>query len=260
MIKTWFRNIALGVLLLLCFQADAHAVKNPPTLFGKANEQLKNGYYQEALTAYKKLEQNKQWSGALFINMGITYQRIDSLGKAKYYYLKASRFDGTEERAKQAVEYLDNQFSHQSVKLPKLPWDVATEWLQRRVGAPALLAWGIILLNLGILVFISRWFFAQIPDITRNVAIGIMVLGILVIASGFYTRYIDDRYKQAVMVTEQSPVLEKPEKESTLISQSFEGYTFTVDEYKSQSKSGWSYVRMSNGLYGWIPNTKILIL
>ncbi|HLR26172.1 MAG TPA: GW dipeptide domain-containing protein [Fodinibius sp.] len=247
-------------ILLFLFQMSSDAQENPQVKFGEANKQLEAGYYQKAIHLYRELETNKQWSGPLFLNMGISYQRLDSLGKAKFYFLKATTFEATEAQAQQALEYIDGQFSHQSVALPKLPWDVATDWLRRKFGARALLAWGIILLNMGVLLFISHWFLRRWSSYVRIVGISITALALLIIASGFYTQYIASRYSRAVMVTQQAPVLEKPKEGSSLISQSFEGYTFTVDHRKSQSQSNWSYVRMSNGLYGWIPNSDILIL
>src|SRR5699024_4563275 len=140
------------------------------------------------------------------------------------------------------------------------PWDVATDWLRRKFGAPALLAWGIILLNMGVLLFISHWFLRQWSSYIRIVGISITALALLIIASGCYTQYIASRYSRAVMVTQQAPVLEKPKEGSSLIRQSVEGYTVTVDHRKSHSRSDWSYVRMSNGLYGWTHTSDILVL
>ena len=247
-------------LFLLITIATTHAQNGPQALFDQANKQLESGEYRQAISLYQQLEKQNQWSGALFINLGISYQRIDSLGKAKFYYLRATHFEETESQAQQALTFIDDQFSHQSATLPKLPWDVATDWLKQHIGAIPLVAAGLILFNIGILIFIARWFFRGIPSLTKQVSLGILGLAFLVTITGFYTQYVADRYHKAVMVTDQAQVIENPQNQEAMVSQAFEGYTFTVDKDKSKDHPNWSYVRMSNGLYGWIPTKEIMIL
>lgn len=257
---THLKKTALFFFILCCSWSSVYARQSPQAVFDNANDKLEAGNYQQAITLYKNLEAQNTVSGALFLNLGICYQRIDSLGKAKYYFLKASHFDETQDQAKKALDYVENQFSRQSAILPKLPWDVATDWLRYNIGATNLLIIGIILLNLGILLFIAHWFADWFPKYLRISAYVLIGLAVVIIGSGFYTRYIEQRYSTAVMVTQKVSVLEKPQEKTSLVSQAFEGYTFTVDKYKSNDHPGWSYVRMSNGLYGWIPTNQIMIL
>lgn len=252
--------IITAILVLVLHPVMSSAMQSPQSVFDQANEHLSSGELQEALSLYQQLEENQQWSGALFLNMGITYQRIDSLGKAKYYYLKSAEFEETDEKATQALEYVNRQFSRQSASLPKLPWDRATEWLQNNIGAVTLVGIGILLLNIGILIFIGHWFFSRFSDYLRLSSFIIIGLSILIMAGGFYTYYVDQRYSSAVMVTQQTAVVENPNPEASMVSQAYEGYTFTVDHRRSEEQPDWSYVRMSNGLYGWIPTEEILVL
>ncbi|HKK44558.1 MAG TPA: hypothetical protein VJ964_03495 [Balneolaceae bacterium] len=256
---SFFKKTALLILILCCSIGSGYA-QSPQATFDSANDKLKAGQYQQAIALYKNLESQNTVSGALFLNLGICYQRIDSLGRAKYYFLKASRFEETQDQAKQALNFVEGQFSRQSAVLPKLPWDIATDWLRNNIGATNLLLIGIILLNLGILVFIIRWFVSWYPNYLKYGGYAITGLAIIVMCGSLYTRYVSTRYSTAVMVKKKIPVVEKPQKNSSLVSQAFEGYTFTVDNYKSKSHPGWAYVRMSNGLYGWIPNDEIMIL
>lgn len=236
------------------------AQQNAQALFDNANEMLQQGNYQQALSLYHDLEERNTISGALFLNIGISYQRIDSLGKAKFYFLKASQFEETEQRAQEALNFVESQFSRQSAVLPKLPWDVATDWLQEYIGAKNMLLIGIIVLNIGVLLFIGHWFLQFYPKILRISGLSLVGVALLIIATSFYTQYISERYSKAVMVTEKISVLEKPTEDAPVVSRAYEGYTFTVDHRRSKSQQQWTYVRMTNGLYGWIPNSEILIL
>ncbi|GAA5522499.1 hypothetical protein LQ318_12165 [Aliifodinibius salicampi] len=252
--------IAAAILVLILTPVMCSAVQSPQSVFDQANEHLSSGELQEALSLYQQLEYDQQWSGALFLNMGVTYQRMDSLGKAKYYYLKSTEFEETHDKANQALEYVNRQFSRQSATLPKLPWDRATEWLQEKIGAVTLVGVGILLLNIGVLFFIGHWFMGRLSQYLRQSSLIIIGLSIFIMTVGFYTYYVDQRYSTAVMVTQQTAVVENPNSEASLVSQAYEGYTFTVDHRKSEQQSNWSYVRMSNGLYGWIPTEEIRVL
>lgn len=254
------RKILLLLILCLSGVGLSHAQQSPQAVFDQANEQLETGNYTEALKSYKNLESRNTVSGPLFLNMGIAYHRLDSLGKAKYYLLKASRFDDTEKRAREALKFVESQFSRQPAVLPKLPWDVATDWLQNNIGAANIMIAGIILLNIGILIFAGHWFLNWHTNILRKSGLTVLITALLLITTSFYTDYIDTRYSTAVMVSDKTAVVEKPRAEAPLVGQAYEGYTFTVDHYQSQSQPGWAYVRMSNGLYGWIPKNEILIL
>lgn len=256
----FYRKLFLVISFLLCWSVAGFAQHNPQAIFDRANEELNSGAYNQAISLYKNLEAQNMVSGALFLNMGISYQRIDSLGKAKYYFLKASQFEETEHKAEQALEFLETQFSRQSAVLPKLPWDRATDWLQHNIGATNLLMTGVILFNVGVLMFIVHWFIQWYPKFFRNGGITVTGIAVLIIALSFYTHYVNERYSTAVMVTQKVSVFENPREEASLVSRAFEGYTFTVDHYRSENQPQWSYVRMSNGLYGWIPSSEILIL
>jgi tetratricopeptide (TPR) repeat protein len=253
-------KILLIAGLFLSVYSVSDAQQAPQAKFDQANEQLQSGNYGQALSLYQSLENSNQISGALYLNLGIAYQRIDSLGKAKYYFLKASQFEETSAQADQALKFVESQFSRQSAVLPKLPWDVATNWLQQNIGAVNLLLAGIILLNIGVILFVGHWFLREYRKYLRIPGLVVIGLSALILVTSFYTRYVSERYSKAVMITQKNPVLERPSDSTSLVSQAFEGYTFTVDHYRSQSHPNWSYVRMSNGLYGWIPDSEILIL
>ncbi|SMO32284.1 hypothetical protein SAMN06265218_10137 [Fodinibius sediminis] len=238
----------------------AHAQQGPQAVFDEANNLLAQGQINQAISQYQQLENQQKLAGALFLNLGIAYQRIDSLGKAKYYYLKSAKFPETREQAQEALKYVNTQFSHQSAVLPQLPWDRATRWLQDNIGETRLLAIGLILFNLGILLFIATWFFRELPGLIKPLSFSVLGLTVIIIAAAFYTRYVNNRYSTAVMVTQEAVVAERPLEEAALVSRAFEGYTFTVDHKRSKTQPKWSYVRMSNGLYGWIPSKEILVL
>lgn len=234
--------------------------QNPQVIFNHANQLLQQGDIHQALATYKTLEEQNEVSGALYINMGLSYIRVDSMGKAKYYFLKAGQFKETKQQADQALEYVESRFSRQSAVLPTLPWQQAINWLNDNIGATILLACGILLLNVSVFLFIAPWFVSRTFSYASKIALTLAITGGMIIALSFYIDYRSHRYHKAVMVTEEASVTEQPEPSATIVNEAFEGYTFTVDQTKSRKQQGWSYIRMSNGQYGWIPTKEIMIL
>lgn len=260
LIQRTYTLIAIIVLIVVCVPVLATGQGNPQLQFDNANDQLESGNYMEALTTYRSILERSHVSGSLFLNMGISYVQLDSLGKAKYYFLKAQQFEETSDRAEQGLEFVESRFSRQSAVLPKLPWQRFFDWLGTVIGPTTLLGIGILLLNLGVFAFIGGWFLPNWEKPLRIGAISAASISVLIILSSFYLQYLQSRYSQGVMVHQQAEVLEQPAPDATLVSQAYEGYTFTIDHNRSSQQQGWSYVRMSNGLYGWIPNNEIMVL
>jgi tetratricopeptide (TPR) repeat protein len=233
---------------------------NPQLAFNEANEQYKQGHIHKALSAYHQLEQQNQISGALFVNMGMSYIRLDSLGKAEYYFLKARQFDETKKTADKGINYVQKNLSHQSAVLPTLPWQRAFTWMKNNIGVVGLLALGLILINLSVALYILPWFVRRFRRIFVNVAIVAVFIGILAIFSSFYINYRTHRYHKAVMIVQKADVIQKPQSNSTVVNTAYNGYIFTVDRKKSGKHSGWNYIQMSNGQHGWIQSDKIMIL
>ncbi|MDZ7694863.1 MAG: hypothetical protein U5K69_27720 [Balneolaceae bacterium] len=248
------------LILVFGFSVETSVAQNSSLAkFDEANNLLETDDYRQALAAYKSIS-HQNISGGLFLNMAISYVQLDSLGKAKYYFLKARQFDETRERAEDGLQFVESRFSRQSAVLPKLPWERFFDWLGTQISVTNLLGLGLLLLNLGVCAYVGTWFFAYFRKPMRYGGIGIAAISLLIILSSFYLKHLQNRYSSAVMIHQQASVLEQPENEATMVSQAYEGYTFTVDHARSRNEQGWSYVRMSNGLYGWVPTDNIMVL
>lgn len=250
------------LLLIISFglMPTTLAQTSPQIRFDEANTLLEQQEYRKAIEAYQSIKANGFASGPLFLNLGYSYVQLDSLGKAKYYFMKARRYPATESQASQGLEFVNSKFSRQSAVLPKLPWDRALEWLRYEYGATAVFITGIVLLFLGLLLLMLRWFKGWQHRYYTWTTYSVIGLSLLVVLLGFYVDYRQHRFHKAVMIHEKSGVKEQPAGDAAIVSLSYEGYTFTVDVHRSRGHEGWYYVRMSNGQYGWIPESDILIL
>ncbi|MTI86855.1 MAG: SH3 domain-containing protein [Balneolaceae bacterium] len=240
-----------GVMMTLPAQETAQA------RFDRANTLFSQGDYTQAMDIYRQIKQSGEISGALFLNMGIAAVQTDSMGLAKYYFLKALAFEQTQPKAAEALEYVESQFSRQSATLPKLPWDRAVEWLNKEAGSSGTFLVGIIFVIGAVVMLCLQWFnILRIPVISwyRN---GLLATGLAVLLTAFYADYVDYRYNEAILIQEQSQVMQKPANESNLVSLAYEGYKLTIDEWKSSHEDHWYYIRLGNGQYGWVKSEGI---
>lgn len=250
----------LVLWILFLMSGTAIAQSSPQLKFDEANDLLENGEYRKALKEYRQIEKSEMISGPLYLNMGIAAVQIDSLGLAKFYFLNAEKFESTRESANQALDFVNSQFSRQSAKLPKLPWDRAVDQLKGTPGTFGIFLIGYFLLCLGLLLILNRWFnLITIPK-EKNVIISLFVISALVISLAYYVDYIEQRYDDAVLIVEQSTVSTKPEENAELVSMAYKGYDLIVDWKKSANVENWYYIRLGNGQFGWIKAKGIEIL
>lgn len=255
--------ILLFTWLLLPFadiSLHARQISSPQARFDSANVLLEKGELSAAQQLYRDIEQSGYRAGALYLNMGITAMQLDSAGLAKYYFLKSTRFSETEDKALQALEFTESQFSRQSATLPELPWDRAITWLNNGPGPAVVFYAGFFMLLAAVILLLLIWFRNLIFPKQKWVTPGLFTAGILVILLAFYTDYIDRRYQEAVVIQKESRVYEQASAESSLVSMAYEGYDCTVDLKQSVVEKGWYYIRLGNGQYGWIRPGSLKVL
>ncbi len=246
-----FPTFILGILLLVFLFIPA-PVNAQQSQFDQANELMQDYLIEEAFDIYRSIESDGYQSGELYFNMALAAFYQDSLGLSKFYLLQAEKFDGTKTDAQQTLQFVNEQFDRRSAVLPKLPWVLFFDWLEKFAGQGLLSFFGLVILNLGVGAIIGSWFIAQGSVYLKWTGYTMTVFSLILIFCTFYLNYLDNRYATGVMIENQTVVYEHPRSGSALISNVYEGYTMSVDRHRSSEQDGWYYVRLENGMYGWI--------
>ena len=206
-----------------------------------------------AYDSLKAIEYDGYRSGKLYYNLGVISTKLDSLSVAKLYFVAASRYTDTRQLAVDGISYLDSRFPQRVAELPRLPWEQFFDWLHRTFGLK-LLYWSVVLIaNIGILLYMLGWYVGR-PRWLRGAYIS---AALYVVTFLTITLHIDNklqRFEDGVVINGQHALKELPDTSSAVISQVYEGFAFTIDRHRSAEHPGWIYVRMSNGLYGWLPD------
>lgn len=227
--------------------------------FDEANSLLEEGNYQQAADRYKSIADEGYESGALWQNLGVAYSRLDSLGKAKYYFLRAMNYSETEDRAEQALAYVNNRFPRQSAVLPPLPWIRFFNYLSNSIGLRTIALTALFFLYTGVALKVGSWFRVDLKKSLSYAGYGAIIFSAILFICSVIIHYQENRYSTGVMVDRQGPVYQQPSQNTSAVSTAYEGYTMQVDEKESAKDPDWKYVRLENGMYGWIESDHIMI-
>lgn len=250
-------RIVVPLFLFIFISIDLNAQQ---ARFDQANNFLNQQRFDLALEQYKEIEQDGYVSGALFMNTGIAYIYLDSLGMAKYYFLKAQQFKETEAIASDGLAFLESRFSRRSAVLPPLPWQTFLNKVSDQIGFTALIVFSLILINIAVGILVLSWLGIKSFPYKRWISSSLVAVSAFLILLALIVRYQEARFDRAVMTDKQANVFERPDQNSTVISISYEGYLMTVDHNRSQNGDNWRYVRLANGMYGWIESHHIKTL
>lgn len=252
--------ITVRYLLPFLFLVFATQVSAQQSRFDSANEMLNKNLYSDAIELYQSIADEGYESGALWLNTGYAYTQIDSLGMAKVYLLKAKNHKETAALAEDALAYVNERFSRRSAVLPPLPWIRFFNFLSDSFGITALAITALILFYLATAFLIGSWFRVDFKKPMRIAFYSCLSGAALLFLITWVIHYQDVRYDRAVMVERESTVYQYPREDAAVITTAFEGYLLEIDNHQSQAETGWHYIRLENGMYGWIRNDGIRVL
>ncbi len=251
-----------GVALLLipdAAMAQSADESRPQALFNRGNYMMEEQNYDEAVSIFRQIEQNGHASGPLFYNMGISYLYLDSLGLASYYFHKSKSYRESASRAHEGIAATERMMRTRGTFIPQLPWYAFYDWFLFRMNHLAWVVWGLVFINIGVLVILAGWLWR--PD--RRIAIAGMVVtavGIVQIVVVISLAVWADGYRQGVVVQNGIPVTPAPDlvvDEDLSPDLAYEAYTVTLDIRLSSQHEGWVHVRLRNGISGWIPDSAV---
>ncbi len=253
------KQIIIFIFLLTgaCLSTPVYAQQ---ARFDQANQLLEQQEYREAISTYREIADEGHRAGALWYNLGVAYSQLDSLGLAKYYFLKSTHYQETRQEAENAVQYVNERFSRRSAVLPELPWNRFLNYLSGEVGVSTLYTLAIILIYLGITGILLSWFLQQFRPVFLSPAIGAIFFSCMIFLTSFYLQYRDGRYQTAVLTDRQAEVYKLPDPNTPKVSTAFEGYLMRMDAKQSESQAGWYYVRLENGMSGWIQDQSVKVI
>jgi hypothetical protein len=221
-------------------------------LFNQANELLTQHRYSEALVMYRRITEGGESSGPLFLNMAIAANNLDSLGLASLYFRKAMQFAETDAAATEGLAFVQGELARRGARLPELGWLQFTSTLYFEVNYRFWLITGIVLLNLGSVLFIVFWLRERYLKSGRGLGTAVIAAGATLIIGSLVISSMAENFERAVQTTRETQIHQLPDASSEIIQTGFEGFLYIVSRKESLPESGWLRVRLTNGSQGWV--------
>lgn len=251
-VSTLFVGILLAGLVMIPTLHAEESTFRPQETFNMANYTMDQGNVDEAMAMYREILSRGYVSGPLLTNIGLGYIKKDSLGLAKSYFIQATEFSQSRQRASELLSAIDRNLQSRTGTLPVLTIYAMEQQLRFDWGARYFFLWGIFLLNLG--TAFGIWYFLRKKHIRPLfwTSLGIVVIGFIATILAWYLHITENHHSQAVVIAREITLFEEYDTTSLPVGLAYEGFTITLDHRKQAAYPGWVYVRMSNGLTGWV--------
>ncbi|MFU8859189.1 MAG: hypothetical protein ACNA8K_02080 [Cyclonatronaceae bacterium] len=247
-------------IFILTAAGGVLAQENPQSLFNEGNYHMEQQRYVDAVQKYREVLALGYESGPLYLNLGISYTHLDSLGLAKYNYLKAKGYRQSRDVAVTGLQHIDMLLSQVRPNLPVLPVAEFYDHLYFQTGSKPFFLLSILMVNLAAAALIITWYSSRFSGWLRTISVLLLLVSLASLATGFFVDSQASRYARAVLVHNDSVVREQPYIDAPVVASAHIGYTFTIDTHTGRNEENWLYVRLSNGLEGWVPAVGILKL
>jgi len=223
--------------------------------FEKGNKAYAAGDYQQAIDAYKKVEDAGQASAALYYNLGNANYKLNKIAPSVYNYERALQLKPNDVDIKNNLVFAQNMTIDAVTPLPQ---NTFTKWYNNILNLLSLDGWAMLAVIL-ILVFMGsfiayRFAYATVKKrlffTTTSVAL-LFSLSALFFAFRSQMRMKNDR--NAIVFSPSAEVRAEPRQSSDEAFVLHEGTKVLI----LSENEKWQEIRLVDGKEGWIPKTDI---
>ena len=249
-------------LILICLlsvfcAAGAEETDRPkaaPALFYKANSHYEQGDFQKAQDVYGEILRQGIRSANLYYNMGNTYFKLGSLGRAVLYYEKAIALAPQDADLKANLEYAESLVEGQAAPSQKM-WlvrflDNLTSQLSLDSLATAI---SILYYILACLVALGIIYRKGPRKMLLWPVAGLALISVIAVSSFAVRIYEMEFLRPAIIIQEETECRFEPFDGATVYFKIREGNKVFV----LLTKKGWSKIRRLDGKTGWLKNDAI---
>lgn len=240
--------LRLGLLALLLLPMTASAQPEAATrALALGNQRYEQGNYRGAVEAYRQALDAGFASGALYLNMGNAYYRLDELGQAVRFYERARRYLPDDPVLSHNLAIVQERLADRFTPVPVPGWQHT--W-QRVVawGAGPFFWPGLILYTLALALLAHRIATRTRRPWHRRALTGSLLLGLVLLAVAFSVSLAPAMERQAVVVAEETALRDQPLEGAQSELFVHEGALLDVLGMENE----WLQVRLPNGVTGWV--------
>lgn len=245
----------LYILLLIVQWLPA---QTPEDLFEKANQDYKEGLYEEAIVKYDSIERLGFVSSELYFNLGNCYYKLNQVAPTIYNYEKALILNPLNEDAKNNLVFAKRLTIDSIDELPTTIFKKFDEAVLKRLSYNQWAILSVVFSFIGALAFLA-YYFSSSPSRKRfyfiSCGIGFLILFLSLLAT--FKEYDESLTKiQAIIFAQEIVIKNAPTDNSDDVFTLHEGTKVSVLD----SVDDWKKIRIADGKIGWIPGSELKIL
>ena len=240
-------------VFLILYMLTSYIISDNQKLLEQASYHYKNSQFEEALSLYETLHDKFPNNIDVIFNLGNTHFKLNNLGFAIGYYLKAIKWEPSNSELRYNLSLTRNLIKQtiepsDSILYSLLGWlrflSINTAFNIMMV----LLLIGLVTLRLIYLKKFNR-------ELLTNILI-ICGISLVLSFSLFIHRYIDYSQEKGVVVTKKQAVYSGPSENLSVLFYIHEGYEFKINK----SAGNWVELELSNGFKGWAPLSSLFLI
>ena len=218
--------------------------------FEKGNALYQKGKYQEAITTYESLLQQKQHSAEVYFNMANCYYKLNQVAPAVYHYEKALLLDPENESIKNNLKFAQKLQIDDIKRVPKVGF---YKLIQGVTGSYHYDTWGwiaVVLSALFLVLFIG-YYFSPITRSKRLFFMGMVVVLLflgLSIGSAVFEKKVYQKEQPAIVYSEVVSVKSEPKENAPDAFILHEGTKVNILEKLGH----WAKIQLTDGTEGWL--------
>jgi len=236
------------VFALNAWAEEAASPQEYNTIFFRANNLYREEQYDAAIQEYEKLISDGLRSANVFYNLGNSYLRTGSRGKAILYYERAFRMRPRDADIRSNLDFARTLVEGSTGQYNK-------SWYSRMfLFLRGFLSSGEMTLLVSLLYFMAMIFLIlSIPlkfqrKLFYYFAVAFFVLFMVVLPSFISSIYESEFQKEAVIMVKEIEVRFEPNDDATVHFKLHEGAVIQV----TRTQNGWHQIRRSDGKMGWL--------
>lgn len=245
----------LRIVLALMFMgpATSFAQEAPSALFDEGTQALQNGNFQEAIAAYDRARASGQVSAELFHNMGVAWYRMDQAGRAILFLERAHQLEPDSEAIAHSLMMAQRLRQDTFSALPTPFWKRAHRWILDRASPGLLFAFGTAFLFLWGGVAGARLWARKSIAHSERLERWALTLAVPLLGFALYSSAAPPWPERSIVLATSVNLTEQAAPESPVVEQLHAGSEVHV----RARGDGWVFVRLTNGVEGWLPEDTI---
>ncbi len=248
------KHISLLVAALFTLAGNAFAQTNDE-LFRQANEQYKQGSFEQSAALYNKILAQGYESATLYYNLGNAEFRLGDLGGAILNYERAHRLDPSDNDIQANLEFARSKTTDNVNEIPRF---FLARWADSIIALLSTNGWAVLCIVLMVIVCALWAMFFLVGSFNGKKATFFSALALTVLlAVAFANLYVSNNransHNEAIVMMPAITVKTSPESDATDKFLLHEGTKVTVDE----TINDWSKIKLADGNTGWTENTNI---